>query len=235
MSDENIQFRSGMTVELVAASASDLSVVRAARVSTKTESKSDPQDGKLIEFLMKNRHGTPFEHNSMTMYVEAPIFVFREWQRHRVGISYNEQSGRYTEFKPVFYVPDSYRPLVQQGKPGHYEFVPGTDEQEINTVSGIVFAAASSWSTYKELLSLGIAKEVARMVLPVNVYSSMYVTWNARSIMNFLSLRTKREDSKFPSYPQREIEMCADLVEDLWSREMPLTAAAFEKSGRVAP
>jgi len=231
----DIQFRSDMTVELIDSSASDLSVVRAARVSTKTESKSAWGDEKLIEFLMKNRHGTPFEHNSFTMYVEAPIFVFREWQRHRIGISYNEQSGRYTEFKPVFYIPDEDRALIQQGKPGHYEFVAGTDDQIMGTVVGLSWTSGSAFGAYAALLEMGIAKEVARMCLPVNTYSSMYVTWNARSIMNFLSLRTKREDSKFPSFPQREIEMCADQVEEIWSQGMPLTAAAFDKHGRVAP
>ena len=82
----------------------------------------------LINFLMRDRHGTPFEHSSMTFYVQAPIFVFREFMRHRIA-SYNEESGRYRELRPVFYVPGPQRRLRQQGKPGHYEFVDGTPEQ----------------------------------------------------------------------------------------------------------
>jgi thymidylate synthase (FAD) len=85
------------------------------------------------------------------------------------------------------------------------------------------------------MLDAGIAREVARIVLPLNLFSSMYVTMNARALMNFLSLRTKREDSHFPSFPQREIEMVAEKMETSFQELMPLTHAAFEKNGRVAP
>ena len=85
------------------------------------------------------------------------------------------------------------------------------------------------------MLDAGIAREVARAVLPVTIYSSMYVTMNARSLMNFLSLRTTREDTHFPSFPQREIEMVAEKMEDFWADLMPLTYQAFNKNGRVAP
>ena len=85
------------------------------------------------------------------------------------------------------------------------------------------------------MLAAGVAREVARIVLPLTIYSSMYVTVNARSLMNFLSLRTKRDDAHFPSFPQREIEMCAEQMETAWQGLMPLTHAAFEKNGRVAP
>ncbi len=85
------------------------------------------------------------------------------------------------------------------------------------------------------MLEAGIAREVARMVLPVSIYSSAYVTLNARSLMNFLSLRRKVEGSHFPSYPQREIEMVAERYEEEWSRLMPITHATFVRNGRVAP
>ena len=85
------------------------------------------------------------------------------------------------------------------------------------------------------MLDAGVAREVARIVLPLNTYSSMYVTMNARSLMNFLSLRTKVEGSHFPSFPQREIEMCAEKMEDLWATLMPMTHSAFAANGRVAP
>jgi thymidylate synthase (FAD) len=80
-----------------------------------------------------------------------------------------------------------------------------------------------------------VAREVSRAVLPVGLYSSMYVTMNARALMNFLSLRTHREGSHFPSYPQREIEMVAEIMEEHWARLMPLTYEAFQDGGRVAP
>jgi thymidylate synthase (FAD) len=183
---------------------------------------------------MRDRHGTPFEHNSLTYFVSAPIFVFREFMRHRIA-SYNEESGRYRELEPVFYVPGPERNLVQQGKPGAYEFVPGSAEQHRIVTEQTKSACEAAYVAYQEMLAAGVAREVARGVLPVATYSSMYVTLNARSLMNFLSLRTKRSDSTFPSYPQREIEMVADLMEAEWQQLMPLTHASFEANGRVAP
>jgi thymidylate synthase (FAD) len=85
------------------------------------------------------------------------------------------------------------------------------------------------------MLDAGIAREVARVVLPVTIYSSMYVTMNARALMNFLSLRTKREGTHFPSYPQREIEMVAELMENHFATLMPITFETFNTNGRVAP
>jgi thymidylate synthase (FAD) len=125
-------------------------------------------------------------------------------------------SGRYTQLPPMFYIPAPERPLIQVGKPGHYEYVSGTEGQYNEQVEGMKAAYWRAYVTYKESLEGGIAKEVARMVLPVAIYSAMYVTCNARSIMAFLSLRTKRDDSMFPSYPMREIEMCAEQVVELF-------------------
>jgi len=177
---------------------------------------------------------TPFEHNSMTFYVQAPIFVFREFMRHRIA-SYNEESGRYRQLRPVFYVPAPERKLIQQGKPGAYDFVDGTPEQHDVVVEATKRSCTEAYRSYLEMLDSGVAREVARGVLPVATYSSMYVTMNARSLMNFLSLRTKRPDSHFPSFPQREIEMVAEKMEDEWAGLMPLTHAAFQANGRVSP
>lgn len=237
----DIEFRSYMSVELVRSSASDKDVLFSARVSTqgeKTLSDNDDnasdKDAGLINYLMRDRHGTPFEHNSMTFYVNAPIFVFREFMRHRIA-SYNEESGRYRELRPVFYVPADDRALIQTGKTGHYRFVSGTEEQHEIVKEAVLLSSVFAYSAYQDMLQAGIAREVARMVLPLNIYSSMYVTINARSLMNFLSLRTIREGSTFPSFPQREIEMVAEKMETYWSELMPLTFAAFNKNGRVAP
>jgi len=239
-----IEFRSDVTVELVRASANDSDVLFAARVSTQGEqtlesasagtAADESKDRGLINFLMRDRHGSPFEHNSMTFYVQAPIFVFREFMRHRIA-SYNEESGRYREMRPVFYVPSEDRNLIQVGKPGAYDFEPGTAEQHKLLQEVVKRESESAYSSYQELLDAGIAREVARSVLPLNLYSSMYVTMNARSLMNFLSLRTKHPESHFPSFPQREIEMVAEKMEKFWVELMPLTAAAFEKNGRVSP
>ncbi|MFM7599172.1 MAG: FAD-dependent thymidylate synthase [Actinomycetota bacterium] len=237
---EAISFRSDMTVELVKATARDSDVIWAARVSTKGESSledvdADPEKARgLINYLMRDRHGTPFEHTSLTYFVSAPIFVFREFMRHRIA-SYNEESGRYRELRPVFYVPGPDRNLVQQGKPGAYEFVPGTPEQHRIVVEQTEASCRQAYAAYQEMLAAGVAREVARIVLPVTTYSSMYVTMNARALMNFLSLRTKHPGSHFPSFPQREIEMVADLMEAEWAALMPITHEAFAANGRVAP
>jgi len=235
-----IEFRSDVTVELVRYAASDADVVFAARVSTRGEQILEDIDADaersrgLIRYLMRDRHGTPFEHNSLTFFVSAPIFVFREFMRHRIA-SYNEESGRYRELRPVFYLPAPERRLVQQGKPGAYEFVEGTPEQHELVTAETRRACEQAYEAYQRMLAAGVAREVARGVLPVATYSSMYVTLNARSLMNFLSLRTKREGSTFPSFPQREIEMVAEKMEDLWAPLMPITHEAFCAAGRVAP
>ena len=234
-------WRSDMTVELVKSSASDNDVIWAARVSTAGEKSieavtEDPtRSTGLINYLMRERHGSPFEHNSMTFLISAPIFVFREFHRHRIGWSYNESSGRYRELEPVFYVPGPDRRLVQEGKTGHYVFVEGTAAQYEAVVTETKAACETAYRAYQRMLRAGVAREVARGVLPVATYSSMYATCNARSLMAFLSLRTKREDSTFPSYPQREIEMVGEAMEAEWARLMPITHAAFDKNGRVSP
>ena len=239
MSDE-IVFREDMSVELVKSSASDADVIWAARVSTAGDksledvgSDASKSEG-LINYLARERHGSPFEHTSMTFFISAPIFVFREFMRHRIA-SYNEESGRYRELKAVFYIPSKERKLVQIGKAGAYTFVDGTPEQYEITVKSIKETCVLAYENYQKMLAAGVAREVARAVLPVTLYSSMYVTMNARALMNFLSLRTSRDGSHFPSYPQREIEMVAEKMEAEFAKLMPITYGAFEKSGRIAP
>lgn len=409
-------FRSDVTVELVKHAAGDSDVLWAARVSTAGEQSleelsKDPERSKgLINFLMRDRHGSPFEHNSMTFFISAPIFVFREFMRHRVGWcvagdteitlqseagdlhgrsiadlyrlrylgpatrlrepesvdgghvrcydedtltaqrapivdviesgvkplirittaegrtlrstvdhavltpdgwrkagelavgdavmaaataphpsqaptvpglsrgddapvarpdsivsvvddgeemtydlsvegpwhnflangivvhnSYNEESGRYRELLPVFYVPGEERKLVQQGRPGKYEFVSGSAAQQEITQRAMEDSYIQAYEAYQQMLAAGVAREVARAVLPVGLFSSMYATCNARSLMHFLGLRTQHEQAKVPSFPQREIEMVGERMEEHWAKLMPLTHAAFNTNGRVAP
>lgn len=235
-----IEFRSDVTVELVRASAQDADVVFAARVSTVGEASVEDIDADadrsrgLIRYLMRERHGSPFEHNSMTFFVQAPIFVWREHMRHRIA-SYNEESGRYRELRPIFYVPDTSRAVVQEGKPGAYEFHPGSAEQYQVIDAAVRESCTVAYREYQRMLEAGIAREVARMVLPVTIYSSAYVTMNARALMNFLSLRRKSDDATYPSYPQREIEMVAEAYEQHLAALMPITHEAFVAAGRVAP
>jgi thymidylate synthase (FAD) len=233
----DVTFRSDVSVTLMKASAMDYDVTMAARVSTIGSASAKLEDSApgLINFLVRDRHGSPFEHTSFTFLIEAPIFVAREHFRHRAGWSYNEESGRYTELKPAFYLPGENRNLVQVGKPGAYTFEPGNERQKA-VVSHVIRAAyEESFNDYARMLNEGIAKEVARMVLPVGIFTSYFATCNARSLMHFLSLRTISEGSTFPSFPQREIEMVAEQMEELFAAHMPITHAAFVKNGRVAP
>lgn len=229
-----IKHRSDMTVELVQSMASDAAVVQAARVSTGASNESPERDAGLINYLMRDRHGSPFEHNAFTFYIEAPIFVFREFQRHRIA-SYNEESARYKQLEPVFYAPNLDRKLIQTGKVGAYVFEAGSLRQLSTVYRSTYEANQAAYDAYEDMIDAGIAREVARGVLPVNIYSSMYVTMNARSLMNFLSLRTSRPGTTFPSFPQREIEMVAEKMERIFKELMPQTYAAFEANGRVAP
>lgn len=234
-----ISFRSDMTVQLLRASeGADSFIAQAARVSTlgadAAEAAAAENIGNLINFLVRDRHGSPFEHVHFTFYVEAPIFVWREVMRHRIA-SYNEESGRYKELSGVFYVPGRDRKLVQEGKPGAYTYVDGTDEQHDVIEANVQAAAEFSYEKYLENLGSGIAREVARIALPLNIYSSAFVTMNARALTNFLSLRTKRpaDEAKFPSFPQREIEMVADEMEKSFAQYMPITHEAWNRHGRV--
>ena len=237
---QEISFRSDVTVELVKHSAGDADVLWAARVSTKGDQSAvdvnadSAASAGLINYLMRDRHGSPFEHSVFTFFVQAPIFMWREHFRHRMA-SYNEESGRYKVLEPIFYTPSPERKLIQVGKAGAYKFVDGTSEQFEIVTAETKKACEVAYASYEAMLEAGVAREVARIVLPVTIYSSAYVTMNARALMNFLSLRRKAEGSHFPSFPQREIEMVAEKYELEFERIMPLTHASFVANGRVAP
>ncbi|MFE9525196.1 FAD-dependent thymidylate synthase [Streptomyces sp. NPDC006631] len=215
---------------------SDAKICQAARVSTLGSAAAESGEASgLINYLMRHRHGSPFEHGQLSFLVEAPIFVAREFMRHRIGWSYNETSGRYKELEPTFYTPDRWRPLVQEGKPGEYQFTQGTNEQHDVARWSHAGAYRWSWGAYQEMLDAGIAREVARNVLPVGTYTSFYATANPRALMHFLSLRTQSDEATFRSFPQQEIEAVAVDMEVAFAATFPLTYEAFVKNGRVAP
>lgn len=222
--------RSDFKVDLVQKSGNDESVVWAARVSTgkDTVEFSNAEIG-LIGFLMREKHGTPFEHNSMTFRIEAPIFVWREFHRHRIGFSYNEESGRYKKLEPEFYLPNANRPLSQRGKPGAYSFVQSGDMDKWNLVSREFFRMQeSAYRAYERMLEADIPREVARMVLPVSIYSTCYVTCNARSLMSFLSLR-------MADTAMYEIRQIAHMLYAHLQDSFPIVAAAYADNGFIAP
>ena len=228
-----IEYSSDIYVKLVRSMASDDMVIQAAQVSSKGENNPDTVPERLINALLKGRHGSPFEHTAFTFFIEAPIFVFREWQRHRIS-SFNEMSGRYTELKPKFYSPSVERGVINVGTKMKPVFVNHL-EAAMDIQAILNHQSSTAWEHYQYMLRAGIANEVARMALPVNVYSQMYWTVNARSLMNFLSLRVESDDSTFRSYPQYEIDLAARKVERNFQEQMPLTHKAFVNNGRVAP
>lgn len=223
-----IIFRDDVVCDLVQVCANDEMVVKAARVSTGAE--NDPvRNAGLINYLISNAHNSPAEHTLFTFYIEIPIFVARELVRHRIGVGYSEASGRYRELLPHFYIPNTSRKLRQVGKPGHYTFVEGSVEDYEVVDRALRVAAQTSWDSYQVLLDQGIAREVSRLPLPVNIYTQLFVSFNARSLMHFLDLRIGNELAPIPSYPQREIEMLAEKMEEAFSEHMPLTHKAWSK------
>jgi thymidylate synthase (FAD) len=212
---------------LDAALASDLAVVNAARVSFNQEStEMSGRDRGLIGFLMRERHGTPFEHGYFRFVVKAPIFVVREHHRHRAGHSYNEWSGRYSKLEAEFYVPDYVRSQV--GKPGAYRFEPVDPELRDEVQNEIRTAAEEAFETYERLLEKGVAKEVARTVLPLAMYTRYFWSCNPRSLMHFCGLRNSDQ-------AQHEIREYARAAEMFLERLMPATHAAFVENARRAP
>ena len=207
--------------------ASDLAVVNAARVSFNTSSEEMAErDEGLIRFLMRDRHGSPFEHGYFRFVVKAPIFVVREHHRHRAGHSYNEWSGRYSKLEAEFYVPDYVR--TQVGKPGAYSFEPVAEEVRQAAREEIAAAAEQAFAAYERMLEQGVAKEVARLVLPLSLYTKYFWSCNPRSLMHFCSLRNSE-------HAQHEIREYARAAESFLEQLMPVTHAAFVAAGRVAP
>jgi thymidylate synthase (FAD) len=215
-------------VRLDDAMADDLSVVNGARVSfARRKEEVDESDAGLIRFLMRDRHGTPFEHNSFRFHIRTPIFVAREWFRHRIG-SFNEFSMRYAKATDEFYVPAPEDVRSQVGKPGAYSFEPVSPEVAEQTREELQAVYETAYDTYQRLVELGVARELARCVLPVGAYTEFYWTVNARALMNFISLRAAET-------AQREIRRYAEACEIFLAEKMPITHAAFVANDRTAP
>lgn len=207
----------------------DLEIVNNAKVSFDKHSDEIGEHEKgLINFLMRERHGSPFEAPVFRFNVRAPLFVIQEWLRHRIS-SFNQESGRYSVLKEEFYIPEISDMRVQVGRPGNYSFDPIEDLELAEKMIGmIVKQNESAFKTYHELMDLGLAKELARTVLPHGAYASFVWTVNLRSLLNFLSLRNHE-------HAQREIGYYAAAIEEMITTYLPVTMAAFEKNGRVAP
>lgn len=231
----SVTFRSDCEVELINHVGTDEDVIRAARVSVQGRNDIDTREVRgLIDHMMRNRHGSVFEHGSFTFRIYAPIFVHREFVTHRT-ISKNTESARYREMEPVFYLPDPNRKLRQIGKASAYQLIDGSPEDLANVREEMTAVYQMAYSSYVTMLRAGIAREVARDVLPVGTYTAWYATMNARALMNFLSLRIDHPDNRTPTHPLAEIQEVAVKMGDAFLDRMPATAWSWHVNGRVAP
>lgn len=203
-------------IRLVHFMGGDSGVIQAARVTFGSESKGEERDRRLVEYLLKHSHLTPFEHAVFQFHVKCPIFVARQWMRHRWG-SYNEISARYTEVSEEFYIPDAFRRQDTVDKQGSKTTRTLDHEKLREEFSAVIHAA---YGHYKSLLEKGVAREMARMVLPVCQYTQFYWTINARSLMNFISLRAD-------SHAQLEMQQYALALAGVFKGKMPWTWDAF--------
>jgi len=203
-------------VRLVDSMGGDAGVVDAARVSYGGQSKGAEADKKLIAYLLQHSHLTPFEHAVFKFHVSAPIFVARQWFRHRFA-AYNEISFRYTEVKDEFYIPSAWRVQDRKNKQGS---VPAPDLDQAALTAAFSKQVDAALGAYREMISAGVAREMARMILPVNLYTQFYWTVNARSLINFLSLRAD-------SHAQWEIQQYAEALAAVFAEKMPWTWSAF--------
>ena len=207
-------------IRLVDSMGTDLSVVRAARVSHDAAwraGEDEKGDEKLIRYLWKNRHTTPFEAVQFTFEVKAPIFVFRQWHRHRT-MSYNELSARYRELPEEVYMPD-FRAQSSKNKQGSEGAISGTDARNME----LSFKASyqQSFEAYRTALKLGVAREIARSDLPVATYSHMFASVNLLNLFRFLTLRCD-------SHAQYEIRVYADAMKELIRPIVPVCLSAWE-------
>lgn len=213
-----------ISVEVYKHNLSDASVIDAARVSTLGEDSAgdwtrelliDGSEERLINYLLRNNHISPFSHGTVTFRVHAPIFVMRELMRH-TSWDFNEESGRYRELEPVFHLPRASRPIVQVGKSANYTLELGDDDQIRTLIQELHLTYAQAYDSYKKMLRQGIAREVARMALPVGIYSTVYASCNARSLIHFLQ-------SRCASDAQYEIRTVANKMRSDFETMMPVT------------
>lgn len=222
---KEIQFRSDFDVKYKQHMGSDEIICEAAKVSAQGLAAQDAKESeRLIKFLANERHGSPFEHTAMTFIVTEPVFCTREFHRHRVGWSYNEESSRWKQLEPVFYIPTLSRPIKQIGKTGDYLLVPDVTQNYDDLTHRRTTLAIAAYREYEAQLAEGVAREVARQVLPVNLYTSFYATCNARSLMHFLSLRMDKT-------ALWEIRQIANQAFAIFKDLFPLTANAFVEAG----
>lgn len=216
-------------MQLIQQVGDDKMIVNAARVSygQDTEGELTARDAKLIRRLVRDHHTSPFEHNLLTVKVRLPLNIGEQWLRHRIGWSYNKQSGRYIDmtdpvFQPEFYIPVKFR---QQSQTNHQGSVDGAFSKQENEVFGMLEANLfkKCVDLYNDLVEQGVAKEQARMVLPQALYMSMYVTCNLASLMHFVHLRS-HENAQWEM--QQYAMALLQIAKEFW----PYSITALEKN-----
>jgi thymidylate synthase (FAD) len=235
VTDHEIQFRSDMKVTLIDAMGDDLLIARAAWRNKNRQPKSEHHLPMLLKKMVAKKHGSPFEFGAMVLEVECPLFVVAQFQRHRIGFSYSQDSARYREMLPHFYVPDKDRTLVNSGTHMDPVFLTPDDVLHWNFSRDSVSTMTYAWERYATALEAGIAEEIARIMLPVSTYTGFWVQMNPRSIMNFLQLRVQDERNTYDTRPQYEIEQVAKQIEAFFAARWPITHQKFNEHGRVAP
>ena len=215
-------------MEIIEVWGSDERIIEAARMSTNKGFQgwghpAEPGDERLLAYLWKHKHHSPFEMAGLTVEVKAPLMVFREWHRHRT-FSYNEMSGRYTQMLEEFYLPSAER-LANGGQALHNKQSSGAplDDEVIQRAQHIYYTTSlNAWTSYQALLQQGVSRELARLVLPVNIYSKMRASGNLRNWLHFLRLR---QDAG----AQWEIRQYANVLHDLLAQQFPRTLALFDE------
>lgn len=214
----------------------DQRIVEAARISYKSPSKGEEQDKKLLHYLYKHRHSSPFEQCNITFNIKMPIFVMRQFVRHRT-FRLNEWSARYSEMEPDFYIPKEWRSQDVKNKQGSvcnsgWNPIIGIEtegggllgeyDRPINASEKLTRTCGECFSLYLRLIKEGVAKEMARMVLPVNLYTEIYVNCDLHNLMHFLKLR-------MDSHAQWEIQQFAKAMYEIAKELYPWTIEAFDK------
>lgn len=199
----------------------DTRIVEAARISYRAPSKGADADQRLLEYLWKNKHTSPFEMVKLTLNIKMPIFVMRQYVRHRMQ-NLNEVSARYTELPEEFYIPETWRVQAAGNKQCSVQDEAKPIQWHADLTQAVHAHSAESYRLYKEMIAGGVAREMARMVLPVNIYTEIYACWDLKNLMHFITLRDD-------AHAQAEIQEYGKAIKAITRKLFPGTIQAFEK------
>lgn len=218
------EFKSSMDVTLISHSGDDALICDAARVSTGNDIAGYEKSAGLINYLWREGHTSPFEHVSFTFRVGVPLFIARQIMRHRT-FSYNEISGRYSKLDPVFWVPDIDRPLHNNGSGAYPDLQHHEDQVGVSnkTLKHIMNISERAQHTYDELIMVGVATEVARVVLPTNMYTYFYMSGNLKNFLDFI-------DKRIVDNAQEEVKEVALAMGKVLEDKVPLTMKAWKEN-----